>query len=194
MIAIILAGGKSSRMGNDKGVIALRGKRMIEFVIERVRESQVEDFFIATSRNAQMTEAYCEMKAYKVIETPGEGYHADLRYLLSLHPEFVSLACDIPFIRSEHIDAIIEYYDERDSHSSITGAVPLDILPPYVIPSYVFEYEGRKMVAFGLNVVTGSKESVPFVFLDPLLTININTAYDLGVFLRECGTRCADKT
>ena len=189
MIAIILAGGKSSRMGKDKGVIALKGKRMIDFAIERVRESRVEDFFIATSKNAPMTGTYCKRKAYKIIETPGDGYHADLRYLLSLHPEFVSLACDIPFIRSAHIDAIIEYYYERDNHSSITGAVPLDILPPYVIPSYVFEYESRKMVAFGLNVVTGSKEDVPFVFPDPLLTININTAYDLGVFLRECGTR-----
>ncbi len=179
MIAIILAGGKSSRLGKDKGVIAIGGKKMIDIVIESVRESKAEDLFIATSTNAPMTRKYCERKEYKVIETPGEGYHEDLRYLLVRHPEFVSIACDIPFIKGEHINAITDFYYEKSSNVSITGAVPLDRLPSYVAPSYVFEYENRELVAFGLNIVTNAKKNLPFVFNDPLLAININTAYDL---------------
>lgn len=156
---------------------------MIDIVIESVRESKAEDFFIATSTNAPITRKYCERKDYNVIETPGEGYHEDLRYLLSLHPEFVSIACDVPFIKGEHIDAIIDFYYEKSSssHISITGAVPRGIIPSYVVPSYVFEYENRELVAFGLNIVTNAKRNLPFVFNDPLLAVNINTGYDLRI-------------
>ena len=183
MIAIILAGGKSSRLGKDKGVIEIGGKKMIDIVIESVRESKAEDFFIATSTNAPMTRKYCERKDCNAIETPGEGYHEDLRYLLSRHPEFVSVACDIPFIKGEHIDAIIDFYFyyEKRRRISITGAVPRDIIPSSVVPSYVFEYENRELVAVGLNVVTNAKRNLPFVFNDPLLAVNINTGYDLGM-------------
>jgi adenosylcobinamide-phosphate guanylyltransferase len=183
MIAVILAGGKSSRMGKEKGVIEVRGKKMIDLVVERVRESKAEDFFIATSLNASMTRKYCQIRRYTEIETPGRGYHEDLRYLLQIYPEFVSVACDIPFLRSEHIDAIIDFYAEKSSSSnnSVTGVILRDIIPSPIVPTYVFEYEGRKLVACGLNVVTSSKNSFPFLFNDPLLAININTPYDLEI-------------
>ena len=35
---IILAGGKSSRMGEDKGLVLLNGKPMIQYVIEALKE------------------------------------------------------------------------------------------------------------------------------------------------------------
>ncbi len=36
--AIILAGGKSSRMGTDKGLIDFNGKKMVEYVLEAVKD------------------------------------------------------------------------------------------------------------------------------------------------------------
>jgi adenosylcobinamide-phosphate guanylyltransferase len=181
MIAIILAGGKSSRMEKDKGVIKIGGKPLIDSVVESVKGSKVEDLFIATSLNAPMTKKYCDKKRYNIIETTGKGYHEDLHYLLSLHPGFVSIACDIPFLKAEHINSIIDFYNEFDRGNSITGVVPLDIIPSYVVPSYVFEYEERKLVAVGLNIVTNARKNLPFIFTDPLLAININTTYDLEI-------------
>jgi len=188
MIAILLAGGKSSRIRErteekEKALIIFgrsgNRKRLLELVVESVRASKIDDFFVALTKNTPNTEAYCRRMKYKTIETRGEGYIEDIQDLLLSYPEFVSIACDIPFLRSEHINAIIDAY--RLHRISITGAVPLALLPNGITPSYTFEYSGKTLVSCGINVVTRSKDSVPFIFDDPLLAININTAEDLSV-------------
>ncbi|MCK4398206.1 MAG: NTP transferase domain-containing protein [Methanophagales archaeon] len=195
MIAIILAGGKSSRLGEGKEKALIKidrsgsghesetPKRLIDLVVENVRDSKAEGFLVAISKNTPKTAEYCKSQDYVLLETPGKGYHADLRYLLARYPEFVSVACDIAFLKPVHINSIIDFYIHNDSGrgNSITGAVPLDIIPPYVVPSYVFEHDGRKLVAVGLNIVTKGRKNLPFVFNDPLLAININTPLDLEI-------------
>jgi adenosylcobinamide-phosphate guanylyltransferase len=183
MIAIILAGGKSSRMGwhngREKAVTKIDGKRLIDLVVESVSESKVADFIVAISDNTPETEVYCKRVRYKTVATPGAGYHEDLQYLLRCHPEFISVACDIPFLRTEHINAMIDAFSSH--RTSITGAVPRKIVPKRVIPSYTFEHEGKELVSCGINVVTSSKDAIPFVFNDPLLGINVNTQDDLRI-------------
>jgi adenosylcobinamide-phosphate guanylyltransferase len=193
MIAIILAGGKSSRLGEGKEKALIKidrsgsesetPKRLIDLVVENVRESKAEGFLVAISKNTPKTAEYCKSQDYVLLETPGKGYHVDLRYLLARYPEFVSVACDIAFLKTAHINSIIDFYIHNDSGggNSITGAVPQDIIPPYVVPSYVFEHDGRKLVAVGLNIVTKGRKNLPFVFNDPLLAININTPRDLEI-------------
>nr|QNO52211.1 adenosylcobinamide-phosphate guanylyltransferase [Methanosarcinales archaeon ANME-1 ERB6] len=193
MIAIILAGGKSSRLGEGKEKALIKidrsesenQKRLIDLVVENVRDSKAEGFLIAISKNTPKTAEYYKSQDYELLETPGKGYHADLRYLLARYPEFVSVACDIAFLKPEHINSIIDFYIHNDfgrgNSTSITGAVPRDIIPPSVVPSYVFEHDGRKLVAVGLNIVTHSRKNLPLVFNDPLLAININTPLDLEI-------------
>ena len=183
MIAIILAGGKSSRMGwhrgGEKAVTKIDGKRLIDLVVESVSKSKVSDFFLAISDNTPETEAYCKHVRYKTVATPGAGYHEDLQYLLQCYPEFISVACDIPFLRTEHINAMLDAFSSH--RTSITGAVPREIVPKKVIPSYTFEHGGKELVSCGINVVTSSKDTIPFVFNDPLLGINVNTRDDLRI-------------
>ena len=189
MIAIILAGGKSSRMrgtsieSREKALLTIgrleKQKRLIDLVVESVQESKVEDFFVAITRNTPKTEEYCRRMNYKVIETLGGGYIEDLYYLLHSYPEFVSVTCDIPFLRREHINAIVDAYLAH--RISITGAVPLAIMPKGITPSYTFEHGGKELVSCGINVVTRSEDSIPFIFDVPLLAINVNTDEDLTV-------------
>ena len=195
MIAIILAGGKSSRMQrrtggkHEKALITIgrhgNRKRLLDLVVEKVRASNVDDFIVAITKNTPKTEEYCKLVDYKTVDTPGKGYHEDLWYLLPRYPEFVSVACDVPFLRSEHLNAIIDAY--RLHHISITGTVPLDLLPESITPSYTFEYAGKKLVSCGINAVTNSNDSMPFIFDDPLLAINVNTDTDLNVARRILG-------
>jgi adenosylcobinamide-phosphate guanylyltransferase len=189
MIAIILAGGKSSRMRGsldepvEKALIAIgapgREITLIDLVVASVQNSMVEDFFVAVTESTPRTAAYCELMQYKTLKTPGEGYIEDLWYLLRIYPEFVSVVCDIPFIKSAHINAVMDAYHMY--RVSITGAVPLALLPNGIRPSYTFEYEGKTLVSCGINVVTNSKDSIPFIFYDPLLAINVNANDDLSV-------------
>lgn len=183
MIAVILAGGKSSRMGRHKGcekaVIKIYGKRLIDLVAESVSESKVSDFIVAITDNTPETEKYCKRVRYKTITTPGAGYHEDIQYLLQRYPEFISVACDLPFLRTEHINEILDAFSSH--RISITGAVPREIVPKKAIPSYTFEHEGKELVFCGINVVTMSKDSIPFLFNEPLLGINVNTRDDLRI-------------
>jgi adenosylcobinamide-phosphate guanylyltransferase len=189
VIAIILAGGKSSRMrrtatgAREKALISIgahgKEKRLIELVVASVKDSAVDDFFVAVTKSTPRTAAYCELMEYKTLETPGDGYVEDLWFLLPRYSEFVSVVCDAPFVKSEHINAIIEAYHVH--RVSITGAVPLDLLPQGVTPGHVFEYKGQILVSCGLNVVTTSVDSIPFVFTEPRLAINVNTDEELRV-------------
>jgi len=189
MIAIVLAGGKSSRMRRtvveprEKALISIgalgKEKRLIELVIASVKDSAVDDFFVAVTKSTPRTTAYCEQMQYKTLETPGDGYVEDLRFLLARYPEFVSVVCDAPFVKSEHINTVIEAYHVHGV--SITGAVPLDLQPQGVTPGHVFEYKGHILVSCGLNLVTNSVESIPVIFAEPLLAINVNTDEELRV-------------
>jgi adenosylcobinamide-phosphate guanylyltransferase len=189
MIAIILAGGKSSRMRRtatsvrEKALISIgapgKENRLIDLVVASVKDSAVDDFFVAVTKSTPRSAAYCELMQYKTLETPGAGYVEDLWFLLTRYPEFVSVVCDAPFVKSEHINAVIEAYHVH--RVSITGAVPLELLPQGVTPGNVFEYHGHILVPCGLNVVTNSVESKPFLFSEPLLAINVNTDEELRV-------------
>ena len=178
LIAVILAGGKSSRMGDEKTILKVGKKRLIDGVIEATKESDAEDFFIATSKNAPRTEEY-SMSNHKdnTLKTPGDGYHSDLEYLLKRFSVFVSISSDIPFLKAWHINSIIDAY----GGCSITGVIEEKILLDGVTPGYVFEQDEKSLVAIGLNIVTSSEESSILIFNDPLLGINVNTKYDLRI-------------
>ena len=208
MIAIILAGGKGSRMRGEgekkekkgrggaeteKALIKIGGQRLIDSAVESVQASRAEGLLVAVTRNTPKTTEYCELVNYGTVKTPGESYHADLGFLLLRWPAFVSVACDIPFLQGWHLNALLDAFSHLRSCVSVTGAVPLDILPrgakggekgerawkKRVTPSYTFEHEGKTLVSCGINVVTNSEDSVPLVFSDPLLGVNVNTREDL---------------
>ncbi|MHC1577920.1 MAG: NTP transferase domain-containing protein [Candidatus Methanospirareceae archaeon] len=214
MIAIILAGGKGSRMRGEgekkekkgreekkgrggaeteKALIKIGGQRLIDSAVESVQASRAEGLLVAVTRNTPKTAEYCELVNYGTVKTPGESYHADLGFLLLRWPAFVSVACDIPFLQGWHLNALLDAFSHLRSCVSVTGAVPLDILPrgakggekgerawkKRVTPSYTFEHEGKTLVSCGINVVTNSEDSVPLVFSDPLLGVNVNTREDL---------------
>ena len=96
---IVLAGGKGTRMGSvDKGLQPLRGKPMVEWVLERLR-SQVAEVVINANQNVQVYEKY----GHRVVSDeiggfagPLAGLHAGLK--AASHPLVVTVPCDSPFL------------------------------------------------------------------------------------------------
>lgn len=103
--AIILAGGNSSRMGEDKGLMLLEGKPMIEHVIGAV--SSFANKIIIVSNN----EEYQQFN-YPVYEDlvkgkgPLAGIYTGLYY--SQTEENIILSCDVPYVTIELISFLIE--------------------------------------------------------------------------------------
>ena len=97
MISLVVqAGGRSSRMGRDKGLVLLQGKPMIEHVLGAV--SALADEVVVTT-NAP---AGYEYLGYPLVgdEEPGAGALPGLRTALraATGDLLIVVACDMPFL------------------------------------------------------------------------------------------------
>ncbi|MBV7316043.1 molybdenum cofactor guanylyltransferase MobA [Shewanella sp. NIFS-20-20] len=99
--AVILAGGRAQRMGgDDKGLVTLNDKPMIEHVIDRI-QGQVADIMINANRNQAKYARY----GYLVFTDNDSGFLGPLAGIVSAlnHCDadtqyLITLACDCPLL------------------------------------------------------------------------------------------------
>ncbi|MEX1247734.1 MAG: molybdenum cofactor guanylyltransferase, partial [Anaerolineales bacterium] len=108
----ITAGGKSARMGMDKGLIPFMGKPLVMYIIDQVSELSDDVFIISNDPN------YPSVK-YRVLPDifPGigalGGIHSSLAY--ARQDLCLVLACDMPFIHIGLIEYLLEQTKEVDA-------------------------------------------------------------------------------
>ena len=108
---IILAGGKSSRMGQDKGLMEWQGKPLIQGIIERSLQIDFAERVIVTNKPedyrgfgvAVTTDIYSHLG-------PMSGIHAGLQF--NQAPYQLVVACDMPFIDFTVALALLPYLNE----------------------------------------------------------------------------------
>lgn len=102
--AYILAGGKSSRMGTEKGLVTLLGKPFIKHIIDTIKTITPHITIVANSDHYNAT-------GYPVIadiikdKGPLSGIYTGLTYSEFANNLFVS--CDMPLINYDLIDFLI---------------------------------------------------------------------------------------
>ena len=85
--ALVMAGGKGSRMGlpTEKPLLPFLGKPLIDWVAEAILDAKkVSEFYVITSANTPQTEQHCQSKGWKVLHTDAKGYHNDLKQAVSM--------------------------------------------------------------------------------------------------------------
>jgi molybdopterin-guanine dinucleotide biosynthesis protein A len=109
---VILAGGKSSRMGQNKALMALAGKRLIDRVVEVMRE-----VFGALLMVTNTPETYADLRIPMVGDVwPEKGALGGI-YSAIYHvptPYCFVVACDMPFLNTavlRYLSAQIADYD-----------------------------------------------------------------------------------
>ncbi len=112
MTAVILAGGKSSRMGSNKAFLKLKGKTFIELQIELLRKLFEK---IVISANSQSEYKYLNLPIIKDVY-PDKGPLAGIYTSLINSSSFYTfmLACDMPFVDLElikHLQELTQNYD-----------------------------------------------------------------------------------
>ncbi len=101
---VILAGGKNSRMGSEKGLLEVEGQRIIERIIDELK--QVVDEIIIISNNT--TYNYLNYKVCADIIKdcgPMSGIHSALTH--SSTKKNLLISCDMPFITKDILKKII---------------------------------------------------------------------------------------
>ncbi len=111
LTGIILAGGKSSRIGQNKALLDLSGKKIIEIIYEKIT-SLFNDVIIIS--NSPEDYQFMGLKIYRDI-FPGFGPLAGIHSgLISSKTEsnFI-ISCDLPLISTEAVKYIISYKSDK---------------------------------------------------------------------------------
>ena len=122
---IVLAGGLGRRMGGvDKGLKALRGKPMVQWVLERLAP-QVDDIVINANQNLERYRAF----GHRVVPDeiggfagPLAGLHAGLKAVK--HPLAVTAPCDSPFLPLDLVARLGNALKDNDLAVAKTGSQP----------------------------------------------------------------------
>jgi molybdopterin-guanine dinucleotide biosynthesis protein A len=122
---IVLAGGQGRRMGGvDKGLQLLRGRPMIEWVLERLAP-QVSQVIVNANQNLERYEEY----GHRVVRDeiggfagPLAGLHAGLK--AAAHPLVVTVPCDSPFLPDDLVKRLTAALTNHHLAVAKTGDQP----------------------------------------------------------------------
>ncbi len=122
--AVVLAAGQSLRMGNEnKLFLQLDGKSVIEKVVDNLEQSKVDRIVVVTGHENKKVRKILKNRSVKFVHNLEyqRGLSTSLRTALATLPEQVGgvLVClgDMPFVKSEQIDRLIEAFDPVREHS-----------------------------------------------------------------------------
>lgn len=189
--AIILAGGKSTRMGFDKQLITIEGVNITKYII-RVLKSIFENIIVVTNKPSLY-----EDKDIIIIEDFYKGYgplggiHAGLMKSQSIYNYFV--ACDMPHINIKYIEymmkRIIEDNYETDAVITKFGewiepfnAFYSKRLMPFIEDNIIKDKKRISELLDRANVLYVEEEVARGFSSDWSMFTNLNTAKDLKKF------------
>lgn len=121
---IILCGGKSSRMGADKGLLSIGGKAMIAHVIEALKPLCSEILLVTSNKDY-------EQFGYSLVPDNTENFGPVAGVLSGLNASKndlnLVLSCDVPFVLTALLKQLTEQIGSHDAiaASSADGVHPL---------------------------------------------------------------------
>ncbi|MDW8801961.1 molybdenum cofactor guanylyltransferase [Clostridium sp. A1-XYC3] len=116
--AVILCGGKSSRMGFDKSKLKLGNKLLLEIVAEKLEGLFEEVLLVAERKDKFVGLKYTVLEDLKKEYGPAGGIYTGLKHASSQYVFF--LACDMPIVNIEYIESMMENL----RHNDYDGVIP----------------------------------------------------------------------
>ena len=198
--ALIMAGGRGTRteLLEEKPLVKVAGKPMIDYVIDAVRNAKkVDELIVTVSKHTPKTAQRLGRCKIKVVKTPGKDYISDMQHAIKtcrLFTPVLIISADLPLITAEFIDEIIGHYLQYDQ-PALSVMVPIGIYKRLgITPAYTVKHKGRELVPAGINILDGrhieeQKLDEAILVIDtPELAINVNSLNELRLaekFLEE---------
>jgi adenosylcobinamide-phosphate guanylyltransferase len=126
-----MCGGRGTRLGEgEKPLAAVAGRSMVDRALDALAASRVETAYAAVSPHAPRTrerlvarrdgsadDPDSEAVDLRVVDTPGDGYVADLRAALGAGPDApaLTLAVDLPLLDGPAVDAVLGAHAAADA-------------------------------------------------------------------------------
>ncbi|MFQ5920563.1 MAG: NTP transferase domain-containing protein, partial [Nitrososphaerales archaeon] len=163
-MAIIMAGGRGRRMlsGEEKPMLRVRGKPMVGYVLEALRNSGCFERIIAlVSSNTPRTANFLAKEGVTVSNSSGRNYVKDLNDILLLaSPKKVLITpSDLPLLDSNAVRSIAGRF-ERCSKPCLSVVVSKAMVERMGVSSeYCFEHDGKMVCNTGVSVIDSSQVS-----------------------------------
>ncbi len=168
---IILAGGKSSRMGQDKGLKLHNGKPFIKHIINAIQSITNEILIITSSVDYKVFDYHC-IPDLIPNQGPVGGIDTGLKYTKT--EKNLVLSCDVPFVTSAVLNNLISEYEPN--YDVITYEdIPLITLYSKSAERNFFESIEKKRLSLRKTLSTLKVKSIPIgQSIEPYVK-NINT-------------------
>lgn len=190
VVALVMAGGKGTRMGGleEKPLVKVRGRPMIEYVLNALKKAAGIDRIIVTvSKYTPQTARRAKELSVEAFETPGVDFVLDMRYAISEVGlgRVLIVSADLPFLTSDFVEDVLRSY-ERCGKPSLSVMVPAESYNRMGLrPDLVSHSEGSLLIPVGINVIDGEKIDEPeleqenYVTTTVEVAVNVNTPEDL---------------
>ncbi|MDI6850502.1 MAG: molybdenum cofactor guanylyltransferase [bacterium] len=188
---IILAGGKSGRMGEPKPILLIKQKRLVDYSIENLK-GLFGEILVVVKERKQCIEPYPCILDNSYEYAPIFGLYAGLKASKSLVNLVV--ACDMPFIKRELVQFLLSKAEEcrADAVVPVVGGYFEPLLAVYN-KSCIDAIEGEikkgnlKITGFysRVNIKSVSEEEIRIFDPEFQSFVNINTKEDLKAFFRD---------
>jgi len=176
-----MCGGRGRRLNasTEKPLYRIAGRPIIEYVCDALVESRIETAYAAPSPHTPDTRAYLSDRSITCVETPGNGYVADLDAALEeVRQPVLTVAADLPLLSP----AVINRVTLRHDGGSLTVAVPVALKDALgVSHDQSRRHRGQTLVPAGINVVSEGREETIHVSYDARVAVNVNRPGDAAV-------------
>ncbi len=192
--ALIMAGGRGSRMGlpKEKPMLPFLGKPLLDWVAQAVLDAKkVSEFCVITSSNTSQTEQHCKDMGWKFVHTDAKGYHDDLKQAIRqlgwLGP-VLTMPSDVPAITGPILDRVVGEF-EASGKEFLAVFVPIQKrLDLGLSISSTDEYKGVWYAVSGVNVINGARvlgegkvETAALITEEINVVLNVNTSKDFEI-------------
>lgn len=182
MDALVMCGGAGTRLDTEreKPLFRIGNHPMVEHVLDALDASRINRVYPVVSPQTPETTRHLADQGRHCLETPGNGYVADLEQALTetqIDQPIMTVAADLPLLAPTVIDSILRDYDT----GAVTVCVPVALkrlLGTSIDTS--LDGEERAVTAVGLNIVDPGPEARHETF-DARLAVNVNRLADAEI-------------
>jgi molybdenum cofactor guanylyltransferase len=186
--AIVLAGGKSARMGVDKGLMPLSGKPMISYVLE-VLEPLSDRILIVSNQEEYTQFGHPVFKDEYRDKGPLAGIYSGLLNSTTAHN--IVVGCDVPFVSEALLNHLIKAHLHFDVTVPIHNGKTEQLMGIYAkncLPVFQAQIEANELKIKTANRKLKYQEieiDKRLKFYDPKLFQNVNSPIDFEKATQE---------
>jgi molybdenum cofactor guanylyltransferase len=184
MIGVILCGGKSSRMGDDKGLMPSEKKTWAQVAKEKLSELNIKT--VVSINQDQFSDYHSIFSEQElVVDNPELNIGGPLLGVLSVHNRFPNedlllLACDLQKMNTIVLKELMSHYHQKENEEAIVFKIAEQIEPLCGI----YTKHGLSKVIALLNTNNLAKHSMKSV-LDRLNTLYLTPKRSWGGYFKN---------